>query len=188
MTRSPNPVPSIRRLARPLIAAALLSGLSGCGYFWGDEDDPLEGTRIPVRQIASATAAVSGSAPLPTPQPVAIWPQDGGGANRVAGHPAGSIAMERLWSVSIGAGSDSESRVTAAPVATADRIYALDAAAQVTAVGADGRVIWRSDLTPEDEDGRDGFGGGLALTGGSLIETLQRRSMAIEPAGCPATR
>ena len=50
------------------------------------------------------------------------------------------------------------------------RVYTLDAAATVQATSAaDGRTIWETDLTPEDEDGRDGFGGGLASAGDLLV-------------------
>ncbi len=162
---------------RALAALSGLVALAGCGYYFGVEEDPLEGDRIPVRQVASAARVAESAvtevalANLPAPRAVSAWTQDGGGANRVLGNVEGDIALERLWSTSIGAGSDSESRVTAAPVAADGRIYALDAAAQITAVSMEGQVVWRADLTPEDEDGRDGFGGGLAIAGDLLIAT-----------------
>jgi outer membrane protein assembly factor BamB len=142
--------------------------LSSCGLWLGEAETILEGDRIALRQ-PRATIASGGVAALPPTIAITDWPQVGGAANRSIGHVAGTATLNRLWSTSIGAGSDSESRVTAPPVAAGGRIFALDAAAQVTAVSTSGNIIWKADLTPEDEDPRDGFGGGLAAVGDVLV-------------------
>lgn len=159
-----------RILAAPLALLALGFGLSGCGYWLGEEEVILEGDRVPLREARIDDTQVGGTARLPQPRSMAAWPQLGGSQSRSVGHIAGDIRLNRVWTASIGAGSDSESRVTAPPVSDGRRLYALDAAAQVTALDlTTGDRAWEADLTPEDEDSRDGFGGGLAIEGNVLV-------------------
>ncbi len=169
-----------RRALRAMVAAAALLGLGACGgsivddvsgLWFGDDETILEGDRISIRKPRAEAAVEGGRAVVPAARPVTDWLQAGGAAHRSLGNVAGGARLERIWSVSIGAGSDSESRVTAPPVAKGGRIFALDAASEVTAVSSAGERVWRADLTPEDEDGRDGFGGGLAMAGDLLIAT-----------------
>lgn len=166
--------PAPRRAALAAIAAlslGVMSALSGCGYYFGEEEEILEGERLSIRAVEAPTL-VGGDARLPQTVTVADWPQAGGNSLRAVGHPAGDFSLSKVWSASVGAGSDSESLVVAAPVAEGGRVYALDAAAEVTALSLNGGSrIWQTDLTPEGEDGRDGFGGGLALAGDFLIAT-----------------
>lgn len=153
-----------------LVAAGL--GLSGCGTWFGESETILPGERIALREAVAQSEGISGAATFSTAHSVSSWPQAGGAPNRSIGNAEGTISLTKVWSVSIGAGSDSESRITAPPVAADGRIYALDAAAQVTAVSEkNGEKIWSVELAPEDEDGRDGFGGGLAAVGDFLVVT-----------------
>lgn len=159
---------------QPFMAPAALllaaAALSGCGTWFGEEEVILQGERVALRQAAAAASTTGATAAVGPTQSVRGWPQAGGASNRTVGNASGDVALSRVWSTSIGAGSDSESRITAPPVAASGRIYALDAAAQVTAVSEkDGARVWQVELEPEDEDGRDGFGGGLALIGDFLI-------------------
>lgn len=165
LDRFPRP---LARVARVALCAAIAFGAFGCGVWLGDEETLLQGERVAIRQ-AAVGAPTGGVAQIPSPTPVGDWPQAGGAPHRSLGNISGSTALTRLWTTSIGAGSDSESRVTAPPVAVGGKIYALDAAAQLTAVSAAGDQLWRADLAPEDEDGRDGFGGGLAVAGGLVF-------------------
>lgn len=163
-----------RRAATFLALAAAATGLGGCSTFdfLGEKEKILQGDRIALRSAVQNENASGGVAAFGAARSVGQWPQAGGAPNRSVGHVEGQIALKRVWSTSIGASSDSESRITSSPVAAGGRIYALDAASQVTAVSeSSGQKIWETELTPEDEDGRDGFGGGLAVAGDMLIAT-----------------
>ena len=160
---------SIGRVFAGALGAALF--LSGCSSIdFGPSERILEGKRLALREARSDDTKVGGTASIPGSSSRGKWSQFGGTSNGSVGHIAGNISLERVWSTSIGAGSDSESRVTAPPVSDGKRLFALDAAAQVTAIDlVSGDRVWETDLTPEDEDGRDGFGGGLAIAGNVLI-------------------
>ncbi len=159
-----------KRLAPAALVLVAAVGPSGCGYWFGEDERILEGERIPLRAAQADDTVVGGDARLPQARSMTDWPQFGGSATGAIGHVAGDIALNHVWSSSIGAGSDSESRITAPPVSDGRRLYALDAAAQVTALDLQtGDDVWEADLAPEDEDGRDGFGGGLAIEGNVLV-------------------
>ncbi len=50
------------------------------------------------------------------------------------------------------------------------KIYALDSEVKVTAYDAKtGDDVWSVDLTPNDEDAEDGFGGGITADGGRVF-------------------
>lgn len=161
--------------AMTVLTLAAATTLSGCSMFdgwFGEAERKLEGDRIALRTAVESEGAAGGVATFGAARNIGDWPQAGGAPNRSVGHVNGKIALQRVWSTSIGAGSDSESRIVSAPVAAGGRIFALDAAAQVTAVSEkDGARLWQTDLTPEDEDGRDGFGGGLAVSGEYVVAT-----------------
>ena len=164
-----------RKVGAGTLAIGLAAALSGCSMFsgWlGEKDTKLEGDRIALRQAVQKPKAAGGVATFGSPRSIGRWPQAGGAPNRSVGHISGKIALSRAWSSSIGAGSDSESRIVSSPVAANGRVYALDAASQVTAINEkSGARLWEADLTPEDEDGRDGFGGGLAVAGDLVVAT-----------------
>lgn len=156
-----------RALLAGLIAAV---ALSGCGVWLGEVEVPLEGERIALRQATPTDRRAEREVvTVPATRRVEAWTQAGGSPQRSAGNLEGSISLQRVWSASIGAGSGSESRIAASPVAGGGRVFALDASTEVMALSTSGDRLWRADLTPEDEDGRDGFGGGLALSGDTLV-------------------
>lgn len=159
------------RLGRLAVAAVLL--LAGCGLF--DDEDRLEGERRPVRPAtASAEAALTViDRALPPAEARASWTQTGGSASNAGGHLQGPATFNRIFTVDAGTGSSSDSVVTSAPVVGGGVVYALDAASRVSAFDAgSGALRWEVDLVPnEDEDGDEGFGGGLALDGGQLFAT-----------------
>ena len=170
-TASPLPLrPRIRRPARLLLLAAVLGAASGCGNTWfGEPEEILPGERVSLRQAANVDE-IKGTVTLSQARKVTEWPQVGGSSNRALGRLEGALQLERVWSSSIGYGSNDESRVTAEPVLAGGKIFALDAAAQITALdAATGDEIWDADLTPEDEDSRDGFGGGVAVFGDKVL-------------------
>ncbi|MEO1293119.1 MAG: PQQ-binding-like beta-propeller repeat protein [Pseudomonadota bacterium] len=164
--------PSSRRSRSALcLSAALVMVLTGCGSYFGEEEVPLEGTRIPVRRAdPGAQQEFKGTARIPAARRVADWAQAGGASVRTSRNIEGDLALDELWSSSIGAGSDDEARIVATPVIAGETLVALDAAATLTALDrTSGDERWELDLTPEDEDGRDGFGGGLAISKGLVI-------------------
>lgn len=137
----------------------------------GEAEDILEGERIPLRSASLSDAETPKGVATPArAQPLSEWRQVGGGPTRAISHIEGDLALERIWSRSIGSGSDSESRVIAEPIFANGVVYAMDASAEVSAVDAEsGDLVWRADLTPRGEHGRDGFGGGLAVAGQRLV-------------------
>ena len=158
------------RALRPLALAVLLAG---CGVF-DDETPPLPGERIPVRLATQeqlldpATArTISDLGPA---QPLAEWPQRNAVPSRAPGHIAGPTGLGQQWRTDIGAGSGSSGQITAPPVVAGGRVFALDAAARVSAVDAgSGRIQWQRSLVPEGQGASEGFGGGLAVVDGRLI-------------------
>lgn len=175
MMTIPTTPPKRRGLAATSLRCAaglLLLATAGCGNAWfGESETILPGDRISIRSVPDSQAPVTPArVSLPRARQLSAWPQAGGEATRAPGRLQGTLALDRIWSRSIGAGSDSESRVVAEPIYAAGRVYALDAAARVTAVdAASGDVAWRLDMAPDNEGGRDGFGGGLAYDQGVLV-------------------
>jgi len=159
-----------RRLAG-LSAAAL--ALAGCGVF-EDEEAILPGERVPVRAVSADSvlppdraAQIAGLGPEIT---LSAWPQTNGVATRAPGHLVGPAALRTAWTADVGQGSGGDSRITAPPVAADGAVFALDAAAMVTAVDAgSGAQRWRVSVAPEGQSGEDGFGGGLAFVDGRVI-------------------
>ena len=154
-------------------ALALLAMLTGCSLF--EDEERLSGERINIRnaQIDSGQGAVQGGgAPIPAPTANPNWSQTNAQASHASGHLAGPSSLNRIWTADAGSGGSSDAAITSAPIVINGRVYALDAAAQVTAMDASsGSVAWRTDLAPEGESGDDGFGGGLASNGNQIFAT-----------------
>lgn len=128
----------------------------------------VKGERVPVLQTASAVEVDPKlkNDPVVLPKPVvnADWPQPGGYADNVMHHLSAVGKLNRDWSTSIGSGSSSDTRLTASPVVSGGKVYVLDAEVNVSAYDAkSGDRLWRVDLTPNDEDAEEGFGGGVAV-------------------------
>lgn len=157
------------RLCRLLIAL-LLVPLAGCGLF-GDDEERLSGDRVPVRQAMPETGVGQVTArALPPVEAAGSWTQAGRDAAHQGGHLAGPDSLNLAWRVSAGTGSDDEAAITAAPVVADGRVFALDAAARLGAFDAGtGAEVWSTSLIPEGEDdGEEGFGGGLAVADGRI--------------------
>lgn len=158
------------RCLRIGLVVTVCAVISGCGLF--DEEERLSGERIAIRnqQQNAGDAAVGGGAPVPAPVRNADWTQTNGASTHASGHLAAPGTLNQVWSVDAGSTGANESAITSAPIVVKGRVFALDAAAQVTAVDASsGNVSWRADLTPEGESGDDGFGGGLASDGNRIF-------------------
>jgi outer membrane protein assembly factor BamB len=106
---------------------------------------------------------------LPAVQANTSWSQPGGVASNAPGHLALGTSLKQAWSVSVGTGSSFYGKITGSPIVYDGKVFALDAAGQVTAVNAaSGSVIWRASTTPPNEKDYEGFGGGLAADGGRI--------------------
>jgi outer membrane protein assembly factor BamB len=166
-------MPVLRRAAWPLVVLAVLAGC--------DRPILLDGPRFDVRtptEVLLATAEPTPPpqnrrAPLALPAPVANadWTHRAGSPAHVMPHLALSPAAERLWSLPIGAGNARRSRITAAPVVARGVVYAMDAAARVSAVSTAGAVLWQADVALPGEPPETAAGGGLAVAGGRLFVT-----------------
>lgn len=162
---------------RALRAAALLMVVmlpAACSLF--EDDERLEGERVRVRDRVATLAPEADNTVAGQPLSAAVrideWTQTGAVPSHNAGHLSGPSSLNLAWREDIGEGSSDDGAITSAPVVAAGRIYALDAAAQVTALSlGGGGEVWSTDLTPEGEDSNNGFGGGLAFADGRLYAT-----------------
>lgn len=155
------------RAARIAGIGGALALLTACGWF--SDEERLEGERIPVRAVEQTQAATTPAAPLPEPRNVSDWTQTNGSASHNGGHIAGG-GLSPVFRVDAGDGQDG--RITSAPIVTGGRAYVLDAEARVSAFDArTGARSWSVSLAPEEERGREGYGGGLAAVGGTIFAT-----------------
>ena len=151
-------------------ALLALGALASCK---GGNNTVLPGTRVAIRP-ALAVQNASASISLGTPISNAGWLQAGYSATHVAPNLALASAPVLRWSADIGQGNSDRSRITSSPVvAAAGVIYTMDAAGHVQANAAEnGARLWRVDITPiGEQNGAQGFGGGLALEGDRLYAT-----------------
>lgn len=164
------------RAHRSLMAAFVGAfALTGCGFF-DDDEQLLSGERIPVRATADDVLTPpeirAQIEPLSAPVRNTEWTQTNGAASHALGHLAGPTSLSVAWRSSFGDGGGGRGLLTSPPIVAGGSVFMLDAAAQVTAFDAStGARKWRTDLSPEGEDGDDGFGGGLAFADGKLFAT-----------------
>jgi outer membrane protein assembly factor BamB len=152
--------------------------ISGCSIFDDiikpAEKDKIPGERIPVMaaeaKIEADPQVATLQIVLPKPYLNEDWTQPGGYADNVLQHLAVPGNLQVLWTADAGQGSDSDARLTAAPIMAQNTIFVIDAEAQVRAFNAqNGDLKWERDLTPEEEDSDEGFGGGLAFSDGKIF-------------------
>ena len=140
------------RAPRIALAALVLGALLGACT---QREEILPGEREPVRP-AEAAAEAAAAAPrnvairLPAARNSADWSHLNGNAAHLAPHAALDGTLQRIWSVDIGRGADRRVRLVSAPVVQDNVIYTLDAGATVSAVAANGGLLWQSALAPED--------------------------------------
>jgi outer membrane protein assembly factor BamB len=157
-------------LLRGLGLVALLGLLAACQR----PDAPLPGERVPVRP-ADPLAVASAEVPpivVPPARVNADWTHVRGAPGGRIEHPALAAVPRLRWTTDIGRGGGTRQRLITAPVVGGGLVFALDAGGMVTAVRAvDGAVVWRSPLAPDGERPEAGFGGGIALAGGTAYVT-----------------
>ena len=186
------------RTAAFFVAAALLLG--GCstvtntvgGWFSSPSKSKLKGQRISVMSLDESIKpdAALKDTPLVLPPPYrnAEWPEPGGYAANAMYHLEAPGALQQIWEQDAGAGSNSDSRLTAPPIIAGGRIYVLDARARVYAFNAStGERAWHVSIAPIGHqslfnelslglfgsntkvDATKGFGGGIAFDDGKLF-------------------
>ncbi len=102
----------------------------------------------------------------------AAWTHRNGSASHRIVHPALARTLTQAWSSDIGAGNGRKHVITADPVVSEGRVFAMDSRSQVVALAADsGRRLWSRDLTPGFDRNEDASGGGLAVAGNTLYAT-----------------
>ncbi len=171
-------------------------GLSGCGGGGGllssiknpfeEEEQRLPGERIAVITDPgefSGAAVVPKAVSLPPARVNASWTQPGGVPSNSLGHLALNGSLRQIWSADAGSGSSSSGRLTAVPLVAGGKVFTLDAGGRVSAFSAsNGGKVWSTSLTPDNESRAEGFGGGLALEGGTLYAvTGYGTVVAIDP-------
>ena len=164
-----------------IVGASLLGGCAGDGPSlpkitdlnpFKEKQQPLPGRRIPVIETTESITGNLADADKPIVLPALnandAWPQPGGEPNNVTGNLALDGGLRQMWAADAGEGSSKTGRVTASPIVFGGRIYALDAAANVTAFSLSGSKVFSVSTKPEGQVGQGGYGGGLAAENGRL--------------------
>jgi len=164
----------------PLLLLTPLLLTASCGYFTGPggifsdkEPPPLPGERISIllhqRTLVPDPKLASAEILLPPPTPNPEWPQPGGYPNHAMHHIQVNEVLQKAWDSSAGKGANKEDRLIGSPIVAGGSVFVMDAETQVTAFdAASGKRLWRSELTPEDEE--DGhISGGLAYDEGRVF-------------------
>src|SRR5436305_9067311 len=144
------------------IAARLV--LAGCdtidmvsnltsGWFSGGKKLNIKGERISVlsedESLKIDPELAKTRVVLPKPYRNAAWPEPGGYAANAMYHLEANGPLAVAWQQEAGKGSDSASRLTAAPIIAENRIYALDAQAHLYVFDArSGAPLWNRALAP----------------------------------------
>ncbi len=155
-----------------IAALAVAIALTGCDRGEG----PLPGVREPVR--ASADFSDGSDSPtrarpisLPAATVNADWAQRNGSAAGRLSHPALAPVPQIRWTRDIGEGARRRSKLIVSPIAAGGLVFAMDAAAKVTAHTPQGAPVWAMSLVPEGQKPDTGPGGGLGVSGGVLYVT-----------------
>ncbi len=146
-----------------LVLAASVAGCSSLGDFFSFDwlgnakpKAPLPGKRIAVLQTTRDFEAdpklADQPVKLPRPQRNTEWPQAGGFPDHVMFHLELPDQLHAAWRVSIGSGTSSRSQLYAGPVVANGRVFTIDSEGEVGAFSLqDGKHLWSTDITPEDE-------------------------------------
>lgn len=194
----------MKPILRVLPLAALLV-LGGCdalsmvgdltqGWFSGGKRSNIKGERISIladdESLKVDPELAKTRLLLPKPYKNTSWPEPGGYASNAMYHLEADGPLAVAWEQQAGKGSDSDSRLTAAPIVAENRVYVLDSEAHVFAFDArSGNPLWDKPLAPTGErnfwnsasfgaigknteiDPSKGFGGGVAFDNGVLFVT-----------------
>jgi outer membrane protein assembly factor BamB len=189
----------VQRVAVLAAAAVLLCGCSTFDFMdsWfsgAGKVSKLKGERISVMSLDESLkpdpSLASTTVILPPPYRNDSWPNPGGYSSNAMYHLEATGRLQQAWVQEAGKGSDTDSRLTAAPIVAGGKIYVLDSEAHIFAFNAQsGQPAWDRSLAPTGKstflydvslgmmgsttklDPTKGFGGGLAFDGGKLFAT-----------------
>ncbi|WP_188772380.1 outer membrane protein assembly factor BamB family protein [Novosphingobium endophyticum] len=175
---APNTRGSHTRKAVPLLALAMVMGLSGCKMFGGKEGPktPTVGERVPILSRIESGAKVDPtlgavSVILPPQEAGADWAQAGGTANKAYGHLALAANPSRVWTVSV-AGSSQRQRLAASPVIGNGLLYVMDTDGVVHAFDAgSGARVWSKSFAVSGDGSKSVFGGGVSYDADKVYVT-----------------
>lgn len=127
----------------------------------------ITGTRVPImsarEDLKVDPKLADTKVRLPSAEAFPEWPQPGGNASNVLHHVMAKGDIKKIWKTDIGKGNSASTRITASPIVADGKVFAMDAAARVSALDAkSGKRLWRVALAPKGEKGAAGFGGGLS--------------------------
>ncbi len=189
----------VQDISRRALMAALAFGLAACApevILPGERFDPrtpldaslpTDTNPAPV-QGATTPENRSVALALPGAQTLAGWPQRGGSVRHDSPHGALSAAPALVWAVPIGTANSRQNRIAAAPVVADGRVFAMDAAAGLTAVSTSGAALWHADLTPQFDVNSLISGGGLSVDGAGLFATTGYGEVVALDTGSGAVR
>lgn len=101
-----------------------------------------------------------------------FWRMEGAAPTHMIGHPSLADDVSRVWRRDVGAGSNSDRRITSPPIIESGNIYTVDARGVVTAFNAEtGQKKWDRRLRSDARRDRQARAGGLAIWGGQLVVT-----------------
>ncbi len=145
--------------------------LASCGSWFGKSDSGTsgasDGVRVSALQVAKRVEADENAPSAKIEIPAAVvnesWPLAGGNASHAPGNLALALVPDKTWSSSIGSGSSKYFRLFAQPVASAGKVFTLDARGEAAAFDAsNGKRLWRFDTTPPKRSG-EAMGAGVAV-------------------------
>lgn len=172
------------RLSRPLkltAAATALVALTACSsipFFGGSKNDDKEQLDKAGRvTMVLAEEAVKAKPELATESidllpavDMTSWPEAGGTPAKAPGHVNAAPELKIAWRNSVGKGSSNKSAVSTPPVASETAIFTLDADQTVYATDlSNGRTLWKKELKGLTKRDKTALGGGLAVSGETLI-------------------
>lgn len=190
-----------RKLASIALLAAVAVFSSGCSvtdtmgkWFSSPHKSKIRGERVSIMSTDEAVkpdpTLKDEAVVLPAPYRNTEWTQPGGYAANVLHHLSAPGPLKVIWEADAGTGSHTKSRLTAAPIVAAGKIYVLDAKARVFAFNAaSGEEAWHVSVAPPGDqdllnvlslglfgddtraDGTKAAGGGIAYDEGKIFAT-----------------
>lgn len=172
----------MKPVSRTFFTALALGGalaVTSCGMFGSGRDRAAEEAAEQAGRIAMVLGddtlvadpeLATRSIILPAAETLDVWTEAGSRPNKVVGHVLAGEDLKVAWRRDAGAGSRRNAALTTAPVANQEYIFVLDADQTVRAfdlqTGAPG---WRHEIDSGSRRDKIGIGGGMALTGDTLI-------------------
>ncbi|HEY1097252.1 MAG TPA: PQQ-binding-like beta-propeller repeat protein, partial [Alphaproteobacteria bacterium] len=153
--------------------AGTVLALQGCASE-EEKQKPLPGNRVSVlewqQHLTTDKEAMDEPVNLPPARTNQFWAQAGGIADHSMRHLSLSPnKLKKVWSRSIGEGSDRDHRLVTTPIVVDQTIYAMDTEGKITALRmTDGKELWQVNIIPDEEE-PTALTGGLAFDDGKLF-------------------